>query len=311
MTPSPMTVLGCGELADIVAGRLRLGSMPPLGGRWEPVGALATACEEVRAGSLFWALESAGQGAHRLEEAFIRGATGAVLAGRPATPFDGAFLIEVDDATEALCRWARSRRTSYEGAVVLCDRQLPACAIQAMLNDELPADSADQLAEIRIIEDAALSLVRKFPSQVAVLPAAVDGFRNFDEISDLCCPDLVCIYALSDDEEASGTTRAGRRDQATGSCEPGDMSPLAADNLVLVNPRRKEVRLSNNRTWGARQIGSESFELDGDVLPIGEAQLPLGLACWGIAKATGMPFDSIADRLQGCRAQRVTPLKTT
>ena len=69
-----MNVFGCGELAEVIEGRLELGMLPPLGGRLEPIGHVTTNCEDVVPGSLYWAIaseRSAENSQWQVQEAFL------------------------------------------------------------------------------------------------------------------------------------------------------------------------------------------------------------------------------------------------
>src|SRR6185503_18930587 len=95
------------ELAEIAGGRLRLGCLPPLGGEHEPLGRITTTSEHVQPGDVFWGLAAKQQnGSWRAEEAYARGALGAVVSGRRLEPWAGKFSLEVEDARTALWRLA-------------------------------------------------------------------------------------------------------------------------------------------------------------------------------------------------------------
>jgi UDP-N-acetylmuramoyl-tripeptide--D-alanyl-D-alanine ligase len=107
------------ELAEIIGGRLRLGCMPPLGGELEPLGRIATDSERVRQGDVFWGLATSEEnGSWRAEEAYARGALGAVVSGRRLEPWAGKFSLEVEDARSALWRLARAMRRRFTGTLV-------------------------------------------------------------------------------------------------------------------------------------------------------------------------------------------------
>ncbi len=112
-------LLSVGELARMSGGRLRLGSMPPLGGESEPVRRIVTAMNEVTEGDVYWALRSREDAtAACIEEAFSRGALGVVVAGRRVEPWAGRFVLEVKDAEQKLAYVVARCRRQRTGDVV-------------------------------------------------------------------------------------------------------------------------------------------------------------------------------------------------
>ncbi len=96
------------QLAEIVDGCLRLASMPPLGGGFEPVGRIVIDCNLVTTGDVYWALDGRGyRGATFTQQAFANGALGCVVAGPCIEPWAGKFCIQVADTNHAFCYLAR------------------------------------------------------------------------------------------------------------------------------------------------------------------------------------------------------------
>lgn len=90
------------QLAEIVDGRLRLASMPPLGGGYEPTGRIVIDSNMVLPGDLYWALDGRGhRGSTYTQQAFANGAQGCVVAGRGVEPWAGKFCIDVADSNHA------------------------------------------------------------------------------------------------------------------------------------------------------------------------------------------------------------------
>lgn len=96
------------QLAELIDGRLRLASMPPLGGGYEPTGRIVIDSNMVEPGDIYWALDGFGhQGSSYTQQAFAHGAQGCVVAGRSIEPWAGKFCIEVAESNLAFCHFAR------------------------------------------------------------------------------------------------------------------------------------------------------------------------------------------------------------
>lgn len=264
-----MNDVGCGELAEIVEGQLQLGMLPPLGGRLELIGDIVTDCERVQPGSLYWPLHSVEHAPLRTQEAFMRGAVGAVVSHAAATcPLDGRFQVVVDCAREAICRFGRSRRLGFDGKLVLAGPGAPADEIPQGLGAHSHAFLVEDLA------DAAQAMVALTDGELAVLSLSAKAFWQIDEIFALCCPHAVCIYNLPRGEDV---------------IEPGAIAGLQAgflDNgcFVWVDGRHHKVTVGD-REFLATEVGQDVFQVADEQFAVKRTHLPLALACWGVAEA--------------------------
>jgi hypothetical protein len=103
------------QLAELVDGRLRLSSMPPLGGGFEPTGRIVIDSNMVTPGDLYWALDGAGHyGSTYTQQAFANGAQGVVVASRGIEPWAGKFCIEVADSNRSFCYFVRCLVGTFE-----------------------------------------------------------------------------------------------------------------------------------------------------------------------------------------------------
>ena len=103
------------ELAEVVHGRLQLASMPPLAGGYEPIRRIIVDSRQARPGDVYWALSGPGyDGMALVDDAFARGALGAVTAGRHVEPWAGRFCIEVEQTNRAFCHCAKCFRELIE-----------------------------------------------------------------------------------------------------------------------------------------------------------------------------------------------------
>jgi UDP-N-acetylmuramoyl-tripeptide--D-alanyl-D-alanine ligase len=188
------------ELAEIVGGRLRLGCMPPLGGEHEPLGRITTDSERVRPGDVFWGLATSEENSSwRAEEAYARGALGAVVSGRRLEPWAGKFSLEVEDARAALWRLARAMRRRFTGTLVAvagCGLERAAAdLIQAVLGgtasgSRLPGGTT-HACEREIEAGMALRLLElgeRERTGVVALRAGESG--EVERLANLCCPHI-------------------------------------------------------------------------------------------------------------------------
>ncbi len=211
------------DLVKIVDGQLSLGTMPPLGGEFEPIGRIVLDCEDVEPGDVFWGLpgspDTNGQFA---EAAFMRSAAGAVVANRHLEPWAGKFSIRVQDSSEALWRLARWVRCRFMGQVVAVaglDRRTTTCRMLRQTLDHLhgvrradngsghrhwAADAARttaqrQRAHATTDNDPApicppLGMLEwDEADEYAVVEIHGDSDYEIDEISHLCCPHIAAI----------------------------------------------------------------------------------------------------------------------
>jgi hypothetical protein len=98
--------LSVGDLAHVLGGCLNLGTMPPLGGAWEPVGRLIAAGQRIQSGDVVMVgidqmRNGRGQplGAVQATCAFAGGALGVISTRGFVEPWAGRFSLYVDDAT--------------------------------------------------------------------------------------------------------------------------------------------------------------------------------------------------------------------
>jgi UDP-N-acetylmuramoyl-tripeptide--D-alanyl-D-alanine ligase len=107
------------DVTAVTGGRLRLATLPPLGGELEPFGRIVTDIEKVTDGDVYWPLPAGGAAATAfVEGAFLRGAQGVVVGRRGVEPWAGRFVLEVDDAEKCLLELAAWSRRQWAGTVV-------------------------------------------------------------------------------------------------------------------------------------------------------------------------------------------------
>jgi hypothetical protein len=91
------------DLASLVDGTLRFGSMPPVDGIWTAVGRIVLDSRLVSAGDVFWRVPGLPwQTACSPQHAMFRGAAGVVTSDPDVVPWPGTFCLEVGDSLAAL-----------------------------------------------------------------------------------------------------------------------------------------------------------------------------------------------------------------
>ncbi len=107
------------ELIDIVGGRFNFGTMPPLAGEASPLGRIVTDSRLVKPDDVFWAMAGPQHdGADFVDEAFARGASGVVVAGRNVEPWAGRWSLHVEETQWALWQLAEATRARFDGQVI-------------------------------------------------------------------------------------------------------------------------------------------------------------------------------------------------
>ncbi len=210
------------DLVRIVGGQLSLGSMPPLGGEFEPIGRIVVNCDEVEPGDVFWELPGSPQADSQFaEEAFMRSASGAVVSGRHVEPWAGKFSIRVKDTSEALWQLARWVRCRYMGQVIAVAGDENRSKTSRMLRQTLdhlgrvPHESHGFSSSFRcepLHVGREQERVRESESkheapvcpplsmldwdeqdEYAIVEIHGDSEYEIDEISHLCCPHIAAI----------------------------------------------------------------------------------------------------------------------
>ena len=122
-----MTVnLSIRGLTEIIGGKLQLGSTPPLGGEYEPIGRLVPAGDKLRKGDVVVSQHEV-QDAQSVqmdplseycaEESFMGGALG-VISARDICPWHGCFSIQVNDLEAAMWQYLERTKDRVAGTTL-------------------------------------------------------------------------------------------------------------------------------------------------------------------------------------------------
>jgi UDP-N-acetylmuramyl pentapeptide synthase len=187
------------DLVMATGGRVSLAAMPPRDGDLLMLRRSTPDAAEVRPGDLFWALSGLNDdGMRHVEEAFSRGAAGAVISGRAIEPWPGKFTLSVDDVRSALWRTAIHARMRLEGTVIVVSGpgavMTTATAIHRVLGSQLSgslAAPACGFATCLTSDLPAIGLLNAHPSH-DYLVLAVAG-PDVDEVAHRCAPHACVI----------------------------------------------------------------------------------------------------------------------
>lgn len=189
------------DLAEIVGGKLQLGSMPPLGGDLEPVGRIVVNCDDVTEGDLFWAVASDDcDGACFADEAFSRGAIG-VVAQRHIEPWAGKFSVTVDSTQWALwqlSRWHRQRLSGRLIAITGGTNSLTRQMLAGVLGDHYRGSTAAQpVGDVVSLSQRLLDI--DTTDEFALVEMDTSASASLCSMIHLCEPDLaVCNSATGE-----------------------------------------------------------------------------------------------------------------
>lgn len=315
------------QLAETIDGQLQLGSMPPLGGDLEPVGPVVTDVRRIRPGDVYWALQTAPDNlAARAEEAFARGAAGAVVSGRRLEPWAGTFSVVVEDPQSALWRLARRIRAEFTGRMLALagslDQTTTQRMIAAVLAPQLHGWSPKRAANVPL--GLPLSLLELSEEHdFCVVDYGPQEPEEILALSHLCDPQIVVINSLTNQ-------RTGTLDEHAGICESLLLAALPEDGWAVLNGDDRPLRTSGQPA-GAQVVlvgrgvhcdvtashvrsrsGELSFTIDDTPFRVpmrGRETLPAALAAYAVGRIFEIPPPTMAAALgrlemppQGCEA---------
>ncbi len=194
------------DLMVSTGGSLQLAAMPARDGDLTMLRRSTAAASEIRPGDLYWALQSSAEdGMRHVEEAFARGAAGAVISGRNVEPWPGKFSLRVHDVRAALWQASALARTRFQGRVIaiagdeavragrLVHRVLGG-SLSGTAGYAIPSAHANALPS----DHAALAILNAHPSHdYLVLGLAEQAEMN--AVAERCFPH-VCVVAGNCDQ---------------------------------------------------------------------------------------------------------------
>lgn len=306
------------DLAEAIGGKSRLGSLPPLGGDLEAIARVTVDSRQVQPGDLFWGLRGKRfDGSHFAEDAFARGALGAVVCGRRLEPWAGTFSIEVDDTYWALWELALYLRRRLAGDLIAVTgstaRSSTARMIDRALSSRLigSAPANDYGNQVGI----PLCLFSVTPGDdYAILEMNATGRGEIDSISHLCSPQIAVITRTAETNTGhlSDPAQVAAAHAEVLSGLPGNgWVVLDGDDPWLqasVPARRNMLRVGTSSTCDliahqatARDDGWR-FELDHQIVNVpgrGAYDLMSALMAIGVGRILSLPTAELVAALAG------------
>jgi UDP-N-acetylmuramoyl-tripeptide--D-alanyl-D-alanine ligase len=283
------------KLHEILGGRLRLATLPPLGGEDARVGHIVTDSRQAQRGEVFWGLSGTRfDGANFAEEAFARGAAGAVVGGRYVQPAPGCWSLEVASAKEALVRLARWNRQRMSGTVVAVTGSVGKTTTRQMIHTVLGSGLCGSTSPRNFNNHVGvpLSMLGMEPEHdYAVLELGASAAGEIGSLAALCQPSIGVLTRVGDAHLGTfGSVEAVAEAKAEliTALPPDGWAVLAGDDAQL---RRVAAGAKTKIVWCGRSLdnnlvatniesreGRLSFTLDG---------MPMCINVWGRHHLTG------------------------
>ena len=303
-----------GELSRVIGGRLLRGTMLDPA-HDAPLGPVQSDSRRIEPGDVFWALHGPNhEGEKFVDEAFRRGAAGAVVA-REATVPDYHWTICVEDTHKALVEWARWKRSRFSGVAIAVSgsagktttRQM----IHAVLQSRLRGTASPRNFNNHFGVPLSMTAIEP-DDDYAVLELGASGPGEIASLSELSAPQIGVITCVGD-AHLSGF--GSRRQVAEAKAELLDALPahglavLGNDPWLYNESHRCPARITwvgsdENCGLRASDIRSERGRLLFRVedcqfcVPVwGRHHLTSALATVAVAQYLGFDLDAIAREL--------------
>jgi UDP-N-acetylmuramoyl-tripeptide--D-alanyl-D-alanine ligase len=304
------------ELRQAVGGQLKPAATA--GGEAEtPLGPVAIDSREAQPGCVFWALPGKHHdGAEFAEEAFARGAQGAVV-GRPVPAPPDRWLLQVDDPQDALWQWAAWQRRQFTGSVIAVTGSVGKTNTRQMIHTVLASRFRGTASPRNYNNQIGLplSILQTRPADdFAVYELGASGPEEIARLAELCRPTIGVITHVADAHLAGF---GSRRKVAEAKAEllaalPLDGQAVLGDDAWM---RRVANRCKVPITWVGRDLtcdlvaadvqwarGQLSFRV-GDcrfAVPVwGRHHLTSALIAVAVGRIFGIELEAAARALKG------------
>lgn len=240
------------DLHHAIGGRLT--APTAVGEHSIPLGRVVIDSRDVEPGDVFWAVPGGHcDGEEFADEAFARGAAGAVVAADVPHPAD-RWLIRVSDPAQALWQWAGWTRRRFEGSVIAVagsigkttTRQMIQTVLRSRLRGTATPNNANQKLAL------ALSLLAIRPNDAyAVLELSAGEPGEIGRMAEMCRPTIGVITHVAD---AAPGGLASRQKAAAVQAELLSSLPLDGYAVLAEDPwlRRAASRSKAPITWVGR-----------------------------------------------------------
>jgi UDP-N-acetylmuramoyl-tripeptide--D-alanyl-D-alanine ligase len=305
------------QLHDIVGGHLRHNAAAAPDGI--SLHRVCSDSRQVEAGDVFWGLVGPHHdGAAFVDEAFARGAVGAIVQKSDLEPRSGRFCLSVDNTTEALWKLARWNRGQFRGRVIALTGSVGKTTTREMIHTVLGSELRGSASPHNFNNHVGvpLSLLGiDANDQYAVIELGANAPGEIAALADLARPDTGVVTHLGDahlegfkDRRSIGRAKA----ELLAALPPGGLAVLNGDDTLL---RSVAADCSAGIRWVGRdracdlvateircQEGWLSFIADDTLfrLPVwGRHQVTSALLAIEVGRQMGVSMTQIAEALEG------------
>ncbi len=280
-----------------------------------PVGRVVTDSRKIEEGDVVWALRGPNHdGARFADEAFERGAAGAVLHRTAIVP-EGRWALEVPDTNRALRRWAAWHRGRFSGTVVAITGSVGKTTTRQMIDTVLRQKHRGSASPRNYNNHVGvpLSMLQMEPGHdYAVLELGASSRGEIARLAALCRPHIGVITHVGDAHLGGFGSRRGiaeAKAELLDSLPPEGHAVLGADPWLskVAGGCRAEV------TWVGCDdhchLMATDLQADGGKLRFRLGRTEVAIPVWGrhhltaalaavaVGNVFGVPLDEMADAL--------------
>ncbi len=252
-----------------------------------PVGQIVTDSRQVEPGNVFWALRGpTHDGNDFVDEAFARGAAGAVVT-RTATVPEDRWVVRVDDAQQALQQWAQHKREHFGGTVIAVTgsqgkttaRQM----IDAVLRSRLSGTSSPKNYNNHV--GLPLSMFAIEPNHdYAVLELGAGRLGEIASLAKLCIPKVGVITQVGDAHLGGFGSRQGiaqAKAELLAALPPDGRAVLGDDPWLRVVAQASKAQITWVGTDTSCDVRATDVISRQGVLKFRVADCPFEVPVWG------------------------------
>jgi UDP-N-acetylmuramoyl-tripeptide--D-alanyl-D-alanine ligase len=252
------------DLQRAIGGQLKAPAAAVGNPATQRLGSVAIDSREVQPGDVFWAVPGKHcDGEEFVDEAFARGAAGAVVAGEVPAPGD-RWLIRVEDSLAALRQWAGWKRRHFDGSVIAVTGSIGKTTTRQMIHTVLKGRLRGAAAPRNLNNDLELplSMLHIEPEhEYAVLELGAGEADEMAHMVELCRPTIGVITHAAD---AAPATPGSRHKMALAHAELLSGLPLDGYAVLGEDPwlRRAASRSKAPITWVGRSVSCDLAAAD-------------------------------------------------
>lgn len=299
-------------LYDIVGGQLSLSEGETVG---RPLGPVENDSRRIAEGDVFWALRGPNyDGSDFIEEAFARGAAGAVVERSVDVP-SGHWAIVVENSRRALWEWARWKRRQFTGTLVAVTGSVGKTTtrqmIHTVLSTRLRGTASPHNYNNHLGVPLSMAAINA-DDDYAVLELGASSAGEIATLAELCRPKIGVITHVGDAHLGGFGSRRG---VAEAKAELLAELPLDGHAVLLDDPwiHRVAERCRAPITWVGRdgecdlsadeitsRGGRLEFRIEGHDFSVpvwGRHHLGAAMLAVGVGRLLGIGMDAMAEAL--------------